>query len=635
MTIFIFVLLISVSGYANPSQEQLLRSVDSWLVEIQLKTKSKKNLCGADNTASSSLQKCAQSLCGPAGTGPSIYVTNESVTPLKLSDEERSDFESFRPKIVELLEKKRASDVAKILKIDRSLFDDLPAYVDSLEDNIFISLLQNLIEENISVSVIREEDGTRSIRTAIYENRKLMKSQQVSFALKRFLDYRKRRMRSSLLDALWYGYHTEEEFLEIFTAKSDELIAKITKMDGSPSQGNIAENIQKIKNTVAEFNERVESNQVTEDFVEETLYELKGIERAYRITDIFNTRAEFECPRNQCAGALIALIKNFDPKKKLNVIKDHLRDDSNFSQAAQGCESAWLAQSYHNRLEERFDVYESMRGEVLERFSNRALSKFSPETQLTFGAKLKQFQLKRPEKEFSNIQEFKDEVERSIEELSNQNSLVEGNELSFLREFLWGEEVESLPWVLEESCEALGALGRDSFRSSGFASSNEINYSSLSCTHPIYGADILAHELGHFLSYEFQKGSLSHESRNHFRGLRMCVDSQYKSPAYSNSPRDARGDLLYTEEDTADIFLYQMGSNRSALTSCALLKPNIETREYEELYLIDFAHKDNHSSTLLRVIREAIYKKKLLPPSCREVVAEYEEDFNFESCRLE
>ena len=85
----------------------------------------------------------------------------------------------------------------------------------------------------------------------------------------------------------------------------------------------------------------------------------------------------------------------------------------------------------------------------------------------------------------------------------------------------------------------------------------------------------------------------------------------------------------------ADTISFLTFPNEAKLSSCVLLEPSIDGSIYLPLKLFDIKDKEvKHSKPLLRIIREAIYKKKELPLSCQNLIDANRDNFNFEPCTL-
>ena len=172
---------------------------------------------------------------------------------------------------------------------------------------------------------------------------------------------------------------------------------------------------------------------------------------------------------------------------------------------------------------------------------------------------------------------------------------------------------------------------------------SRIDISLFSCSHGEFGKQTLAHEMGHALSHRFLSGQMSKISYKKYRELRECAKKQYKVgniPASDYQKLKHKNDQYYTEEDAADLIAYWTFQNDPVLFSCNMLDPVWNgASEYKDLqimpqkyYIRENIDINRHSSDLLRVLREAIHKRKKIPLSCRQIMDKYKDRINFEPC---
>ncbi len=169
-------------------------------------------------------------------------------------------------------------------------------------------------------------------------------------------------------------------------------------------------------------------------------------------------------------------------------------------------------------------------------------------------------------------------------------------------------------------------------------SKGTMNVSLLSCAFHDHGKQVLAHEFAHLLSHAFNKSQLSDTSYNKYKKLRECVRNRYKDNKFNPKGITEYPDLehehdrLRTEEDTADIVSHIVFYTDPTLSKCGLLKSNAKGLKYKDLSVFYQDEVDPHSPSLLRVLMEAIHKRKKLPPSCQQVIDRYKDQINFEPC---
>jgi hypothetical protein len=82
----------------------------------------------------------------------------------------------------------------------------------------------------------------------------------------------------------------------------------------------------------------------------------------------------------------------------------------------------------------------------------------------------------------------------------------------------------------------------------------------------------------------------------------------------------------------ADVISYNSIDPTGPIFTCALIDTNSQGTKYKDLALMNKHKDDSHSSPLLRVLREAIYKKRTLSSSCKQVIEKNKEKFRFWPC---
>ena len=163
---------------------------------------------------------------------------------------------------------------------------------------------------------------------------------------------------------------------------------------------------------------------------------------------------------------------------------------------------------------------------------------------------------------------------------------------------------------------------------------DNLNISMFSCTHQEHGKNIVAHELGHALSWAFLENKLSEKSYKEYMNLRSCANSLYQVQNDSEKPRTFvhENDRFRVEEDTADLIGYMTIPDKSLIANCTLLDVSEDGKSFENLELMNSRNSDAHSSGLMRVLQEAIHKRRPLPASCKELVNANKDLYRFKPC---
>lgn len=143
--------------------------------------------------------------------------------------------------------------------------------------------------------------------------------------------------------------------------------------------------------------------------------------------------------------------------------------------------------------------------------------------------------------------------------------------------------------------------------------------SPFSCEHAHLGKEIMAHELGHAVSFFMAfTPEMSKESLENFRTLRECSRAEKKTSKLGTPLKLQEGDKLTTEEDTADLFSFAVSGDPNNFMGCALLYP--DGKEYRMLKMNKII-LDTHSSGIQRLMLELQYKNPgKITEACAEVI---------------
>lgn len=162
---------------------------------------------------------------------------------------------------------------------------------------------------------------------------------------------------------------------------------------------------------------------------------------------------------------------------------------------------------------------------------------------------------------------------------------------------------------------------------------DQIFISPFSCHHELRGKSVIAHELGHAINQIFATVKLSESSGKIYKKLRQCSTDNYLESSPEVGFPILEGDSQTTEEDTADILAYMAYPKNDDLFSCALIKPALDLKSYDDLALLA-DDGDPHSTSLYRLIMEAINKNRPLPVSCQRALEPMKEKLRLRKCAL-
>jgi hypothetical protein len=133
------------------------------------------------------------------------------------------------------------------------------------------------------------------------------------------------------------------------------------------------------------------------------------------------------------------------------------------------------------------------------------------------------------------------------------------------------------------------------------------------------GYDILAHELGHWVSNAMAVDSMSAESKKKFMALRKCIRSMYPTFPDTHSLEHSY-DAQWTNEDFGDWFAaYLDVGTRNLYCEYENMTGNLKA----SFYIPTGANV--HSPTLFRALHYRMNKGEKIPPKCQEVIDSHPE----------
>lgn len=135
-------------------------------------------------------------------------------------------------------------------------------------------------------------------------------------------------------------------------------------------------------------------------------------------------------------------------------------------------------------------------------------------------------------------------------------------------------------------------------------------------------SDVLAHELGHWLSHKLSGAHTSPESARTHQALRSCITGFYQNGSSTDGPQ--------TEEDFADLIAAKISPERSQVfCSFNTIVPmfmsylSSEPMKTEDPY--ERIAEDSHSNSLFRVLHQKMVRGENIPTSCTELMSAHPE----------
>lgn len=342
-----------------------------------------------------------------------------------------------------------------------------------------------------------------------------------------------------------------------------------------------------------------------------------------------------------CEEGIRDYLSKANLKEKLSEFEKKV-NEADLEEVQVNCQAELVSKAFKQSEKEKFLTYYP---QIKQNFMEKVFTGYSDHSKKAFNEYIDD------QLHLSFLKSSPDAPEKFINELAEkantESSELSTNSLSLLQKFFqfqdWSdpnvfkpeEQCSSQPvfaaWDAFATKEEL--FGNDDGEGDIDHDKDNIMISLFTCSHENEGKGVLSHEMGHALSYAFYKKKLSEESEKAYMKQRSCATSSYVNPAKSIADLFNRpGDSLRTEEDMADVISFMATKEDQTFFTCALLETNKKGDQFINLSLKNPLNTDTHSSPLLRIIREAIYKNKTLPPSCKGIIEGSRNEYRFTPC---
>ncbi len=234
----------------------------------------------------------------------------------------------------------------------------------------------------------------------------------------------------------------------------------------------------------------------------------------------------------------------------------------------------------------------------------------------------------------NNLQLLKD-IQADIE---RQKILLKGSERNetFLSSFavLTLQDLASEENMFSSLRTVCEKMAPSFFEDSADPNVNMVRVGWQSVVFPEVGMGVIAHELGHILSYKYSRDI---NLQPLFRDTRMCSAKKHADLAGSSDVTKYEG---FAEEDWADSFaattlkVLEKSSPQSQNYACALLSVNQDKMKLQDLNLVSTNSQimDTHSQSLLRALLFQTNMGRPLPQSCLGALTESEKSVVLKTC---
>ena len=334
---------------------------------------------------------------------------------------------------------------------------------------------------------------------------------------------------------------------------------------------------------------------------------------------------------DECKRAIPQLLKNF---KMAQFKKEFLeRNTLNVEDQVALCKSSFINANIENS---RFAQFQKIWPEVKEGYLKNVFPQYSDHSRSLLSDYLNKginFIASKPEKnEFPELNQALTFQAKPYQKNSTADLVARAITPSYLSSQDPTFNCPIIPakplvWDLFASKEYLD--NNPGFRPAGSQTGiDNILISPFSCEHTGMGKGIVAHEIGHAITHVMSRPGMSKSSQKKFIELRDCATDQWKSQPAAPL-KYFKSDKAYTEEDTADLLSYMAINDQQSFYGCGLLYPT--ESGYNELGLKPKMN-DNHSSGMVRLIRELQYKApQKMPVTCQEIYKRNKDKFK-KSC---
>lgn len=584
------------------------------------------------------MQKCAQELCGKPFENPSPALVDGNFDQYVQSDD-MEKFNEIEGDLKSLLNES-IDEKQKFISAFKKKLNDKEIKLDfnSFSNWDFDEQAHHLFIEHLDIAIDKRKPLAERITVSIQLPNN--KSETYKKALDSFARFKEKQILEHFPTGVSQGLYEVKEAKEIFTRKWQNFYKKYKTLK-QEDQSFLSDYDAK----VLEINNKVQKGQL------DNMHEL--VNDAY-MYDFFKKTIEFTktqkwpevtlvCGEVACRQGVQEGLESANFQEMIGELEEKNSKDVIAREMA-NCKSEFASMSIKDYDTESF---RALIPEVKQNLIKNVFGKYSTESSKAFEKYLDDelnFSLK-PQP--SDVENFITKVKEAAIEKNNFSELGALDLVRKLQRYISFGEINpfaelslcknSLSYAVWDAYSAQEYdLGSYAHAPDVDTDKDNIFISQFSCTHQSHGKGILAHELGHALSWRFSKNKLSSESYGEYKKLRTCAANLYKNASRLNGPASIRheNDTFTTEEDMADLISFMTYPTKSPLFACAFLGASMDGKSYADAELKNRYEFSFHSSPLLRALQEAIHKRVQLPQSCKEVVEKNKNknNFRFEPC---
>ena len=563
------------------------------------------------NRESELLQQCAVDLCGPADKNPMYVLSNKNFDKENINSETMKNFnKKIKPVIEEVIQTE--------LDRNKSILPALQEKLQNPESNIKAQEWDEMAEL-LSMQIMERSFGLGGVSTESESNKAPALNYLSDTERKGNTSYRNRTrsMMSSSVTAGLLKLSSHEKQRNFIKRRYKELLKdyKRRRTRFTRDDRRIIRNLGKALRSGRDLN-----HLAVADDLDALIKKSKGI---------------FFCVDKDCKKWVLEELTSLHQDLKKSV--SDAGHKQRLNRQTKHCQSVYNVNIQSAR---QADLYKQNFNKYVNKFMDGVFADYSDLSRKSYKNYMHTLQFKFPDSTRQDVEQ------KLVDDIKLEARNISSNSDNRITELIQNRNILTDEYSICPSPLKIGDHG-DFFDHI----TDTVSISNFSCHSHDHGKQTLAHELAHALSHWFgtnkknfdRANKPSRKSYSQYMKLRECANERYKTETDSNSTEAASDtfghydDRFRTEEDMADLISHQVFQDDSTLVQCSLLLSSGKKYEFLEILYppprtgIRMA-PDTHSTSLLRVMMEAIHKRKKLSTACQRIVNLYSDRINFEPC---
>ena len=600
---YILTILLAHSGaHATDPLGQLLKKLDD-----------PNNINCEEMTHDQLADHCARELCGPPGNKAS-GLTAKNVKKF-MTPEIEKEFKVIEAEVARIYQQKTMETQKLINELEMRMKD--PEFKNTSKwDNNDYSYFANFFWKYITWDVDSSKPLNERSQLKINES---TVDRALLPGIREFAKEFNKNLYNDPIYAFESGVYDLEELKEKINLKAQKLA------------GDISSHKLKVGFNANSFSAKIKK---LED-QDEIIAEFKKLDQLAKDNGLVLVASESYC-QDQCKKSINHFVKNMGIPTIIENLKSTLKNNDQKDKIAE-CKANYISENHQNKLSKNF---QKIWPEVKNAYHKNVLPRFSTHSQQMMKDYLENdihFYFDNPSyKEFPDLKEMGKELKSSPDKQNNAFLLGDLTSNYFDHDInVFQSEIKicnaySSPSLIWDSFMANeNIMPMSPFQNPHYDTSKDnIAVSPFTCEHHREGSGILAHELGHAMSNLMNRKGMSEGSLKDYRTLRSCASKQWDVNAnadHSYHPADKQ----FTEEDTADILSYLAVNDQKSLYACGFLDVDANESSYINF---DTEPWGSHSPGLIRLMREATYKKSSIPQTCSFLMSKHQDKLGDKKC---